>query len=257
MVLADRTKRIDLVPGAELLRLVVVTLLAGLALLSVVGAVVSGMLWLDSRDTGPLPADRQRLWDALDALRAASVGAVAALLVAVFAWTFVTVLNVRRTSGRRRNPLIAASAWPVAAAGIWWIADRMVVDASIRGVVLGFGAQAAVLAVPFLVLERSADAVGARRTPMRIVYALTVVLLVHVQGLGGLSRLPDSITTTDIGRLAGYLAIGALIQLCSTLAVTDACRAQSRSCRHEADHHNMIVSQRTSSGDRLQAAAPR
>jgi hypothetical protein len=80
----------------------------------------------------------------------------------------------------------------------------MVVDGSIGRVMLGFGAQAAVLAVPFLVLERSADAVGAQRTPLRIVYALTVLMLVHVQGLGGLSRLPDSVTTTDIGRLTGY-----------------------------------------------------
>jgi hypothetical protein len=257
VALAERTKRIELLPGAEQLRLVLVTLLAGLALLSVVGAAVTGMLWLDSRDTGLLPADRQRLWDALDALRAASTGAIAALLVVVFGWTFVTVLNVRRTSGRRRNPLIAAAAWPAAAAAIWWIADRVIVDASIGGVVLGFGAQAAVLAIPFLVLERSADAVGARRTPLRIVYALTVVLLVHVQGLGGLSRLPDSFTTTDIGRLAGYLAIGALIQLCSTLAVTEACHSLSRSCRHEADHHNMLVAQRTSSGERAERAAPR
>ncbi|HSP30168.1 MAG TPA: hypothetical protein VLN74_16575, partial [Ilumatobacteraceae bacterium] len=190
LALADRTNRIELVPGGELLRLVMGTLVAGLALLSVVGAVVTGMLWLESRDTGPFPADLQRLWDALDALRAASVGATVALLAAVFAWTFVTVLNVRRTSGRRRNPLIAASAWPAAAFAIWWIADRLIVDASTGEVVRGFGAQAVVLAVPFLILERSADALGARRTPLRIVYALTVVLLVHVQGLGGLSRLP-------------------------------------------------------------------
>jgi hypothetical protein len=257
VALADRTKRIDLAPGGELLRLITVTLLSGLALLSVVGAVVTALAWLESRDTGLLPADRRRLWDTLDALRAASAGAIAALLVAVFAWTFVTVLNVRKTSGRRRNPLIAAAAWPVAAAAIWWIADRVVVDASIGAVVLGFGAQAAVLAVPFLVLERSADAVGARRTPLRIVYVLAVVLLVHVQGLGGLSRLPDSLTTTDIGRLSGYLAIGALIQLCSTLAVTEACRSLSRSCRHEADHHNMIVAQRTAAANHLDTAAPR
>ncbi|HSP29124.1 MAG TPA: hypothetical protein VLN74_11295, partial [Ilumatobacteraceae bacterium] len=114
-----------------------------------------------------------------------------------------------------------------------------------------------VLAVPFLILERSADALGARRTPLRIVYALTVVLLVHVQGLGGLSRLPESITATDIGRLTGYLAIGALIQLCSALAVTDACRSLSQTCEHEADHHNMLVAQRTSRGDRSDSTAPR
>jgi quinol-cytochrome oxidoreductase complex cytochrome b subunit len=173
-----------------------------------------------------------------------SGGVIAALLVAVFVWTVVTVVNVRRTTGRRFNPLIAASCWPASAAAIWWIADRRMVDESIGGVVLGFAAQAVALAVPFLVLERSATAVGARRTPLRVVYVLGVVMLIHVQGLGGLLRLPDSVAATEIGRLAAFLAIGALIQLCSTLAVTDACRSLSDSCRHEADHHNMLVGAR-------------
>jgi hypothetical protein len=238
-----------LVSGAEVLRLVMVTLIAGLALLSLVGAIVTGLLWMDARDVGVLPAERERTWDALDALRAASAGVGAALLVAGVAWTFLTVVNVRRVSDRRVNPVVAAVCWPAAAVAIWWIADRMIVDATNSSVVLGFVAQAAVLAVPFLVLERSAEAIDARRTPLRIVYVLGVVLLVHVQGLGGLLRLPDSATTTEVGRLAGYLAIGALIQLCSTLAVTDACRALSRACRHEADHHNMLVEARS-------AAAP-
>ncbi len=254
---AELGGRIDLLPGADLLRLTTVTLLAGAALLSVVGAIVTGMLWVDSRDVGVLPAERQRAWDALEALEAASRGVTIAMLVAVSSWTFVTVLNIRMTSGRRRNPLIAALSWPAAAAAVWWIADGVVSDASIGRVVLGFLAQAAALAVPFLVLERSADAIGARRTPLRIVYVLAVVLLVHVQGLGGLARLPESISTTEIGRLSGYLAIGALIQLCSTLAVTDACRSMSRACQHEADHHNMLVEQQETRARGREAAAGR
>ena len=55
---------------------------------------------------------------------------VVALLVAAVAWTFLTVINVRRTSGRRINPLVAAACWPVAAVAVWWIADRMIVGAS-------------------------------------------------------------------------------------------------------------------------------
>jgi hypothetical protein len=109
-------------------------------------------------------------------------------------------------------------------------------------VLAGFAAQAVVLAVPFVLLDRSADAVGARRTPLRIVYVLAVLILVHVQGLGALSSLPS--TTTEVGRLAGYLMIGALVQLCSTLAVTEACSSLTLACRHEADHHNMLVDQR-------------
>jgi hypothetical protein len=243
------TTRIRLLPGAEPLRLVMVTLMAGLSLLSFVGAIVTAMLWLDSRDVGVLPTERRRTWDALEALRAVSGGVIAALLVAVFAWTLVTVFNVRKTTGRRFNPLVAASCWPAAAAVVWWIADHVAAEESIGRIVLGFAAQAAALAVPFVVLERGAAAVGARRTPFRIVYVLGVLMLIHVQGLGGLLQLPDSVETTEIGRLSAYLAIGALIQLCSTLAVTDACRSLSASCRHEADHHNMLVDARGDARD--------
>jgi len=242
------TERIEVLPGADTLRLVTVTFLAGAALLGLVGAGVVGLLWFDSRDTGVLPVERQRAWDALEALEVASRGVTIALIAAVSAWTFVIVLNIRMTSGQRRNPVIATLAWPAAAGAIWWIADRVVADASVQAVMVGFGVQAAVLAVPLLVLERSAATIGARRTPLRIVYASGVVLLVHVQGLGGLSNLPDAVTTAAVGRLAGYLMVGALIQLFSTLAITEACRTMSLACRQQADHHNMLVAQRSTPG---------
>ena len=79
-------------------------------------------------------------YNAPESLEVASRGVTIALIAAVSAWTFVTVLNIRMTTGRRRNPLIAT-----------------------------------------------------------------------------------------------------LIQLCSTLAVTEACRAMWLACRHEADHHDMLV----------------
>ena len=135
-----------MLPGVGLLRLVMVTLVAGLALLSLVGAIITGQLWMDSRDAGVLPTERQQTWDSLDALRVASVGVIVALLIAVVAWTSLTVINVRRTSGRRFNPLFAAACWPAAAAAVWWIADRVIVGGSVGSVVLGLAAQAAVLA---------------------------------------------------------------------------------------------------------------
>ena len=244
----DLSERIEVLPGADTLRLALCTFLAGAALLGLVGAGLVGLLWFDSRDTGVLPVQRQRAWDALEALEVASRGVTIALIAAVSAWTFVIVLNIRMTSGHRRNPVIATLAWPAAAGAIWWVADRVVADASMSMVMVGFAVQAAVLAVPLLVLERSAATIGARRTPLRIVYASGVVLLVHVQGPGGLSNLPDAVTTAAVGRLAGYLVIGALIQLCTTLAVTEACRTMSLACRHEADHHNMLVAQRSTPG---------
>ena len=135
------------------------------------------------------------IWcDALEALEVASRGVATALIAAVSAWTFVTVLNIRMTTGRRRNPLIATLAWPAAAGAIWWIADHIVADASVRGAMLGF---------------------------------------------------------------AGYLAVGALIQLCSTLAVTEACRAMSLACRHEADHPDMLVGRRPTPDALRQGCRPR
>ena len=98
--------------------------------------------------------------------------------------------------------------------------------------------------VPFLVLEHCADTIGARRTPIRISYAFGVVLLVHLQGLGGLSTIQETSDPTDLARIGGYLAIGALVQLMSTMAVTEACRSMTRAALHEAEHHNMLVDQR-------------
>lgn len=235
---------IRLVPGADRLRLVIVTLLAGLALLSVVGAAVMFMFWSEASEGDLTQGQRERAWNALDALHTASRIVALVLLVVTSVWTFVVVLNTRRASGRRRNPFIAALAWPAAAVGIWIVADRLVIDQSIGRVVVGFAIQAAILAVPFALLERSADAVGARRTPIRITFVTGVVLLVHVQGLGGLSTIQETADTTQFGRLAGYLTLGALVELLSTLAVTEACSSIEVACEHEVEHHNMLVAQR-------------
>ena len=90
------------------------------------------------------------------------------------------------------------------------LADRFVVDQAVGVVVIGFVAQAFVLYVPFFLLERAADAVDARRTPLRIAYVAGVVLAVYLQALGGLTTIEES-PDTDFGRLAGVLALGALL----------------------------------------------
>ena len=239
----DTNRRVRQLPGADHLRLGVVSLLAGLALLSVVGAAVMVMAWNEADGDRLLPGDRRRAWDMIDLLRDMSRTVSLVLLVVVTVWTFVAVTNVRLASGRRVNPVIAATAWPISAIGIWAIAGRMV-DESIGRVVLGFAAQAVVLAVPFLVLEHCADSIGARRTPIRISYAFGVVLLVHLQGMGGLSTIQETSDPTDLVRIGGYLAIGALVQLMSTMAVTEGCRSMTRAALHEAEHHNMLVDQR-------------
>ncbi len=239
----DVRRRVRQVPGADVLRICVVTLLAGLALLSLVGAVVMFLFWQESNDTELLQIQIDRAWDAIAALHGAERVLAFTLVGAASIWTFVAVLNVRLASGRRRNPIIAALAWPAAGVGLWMVADSMVVDQPTESVIGGLVAQSAILYVPFFLLERSAGAVGARRTPVRIAYVLGVVLLVYIQGLGGLSNISSNAEDANYGRLAGYLALGALVQLVSTLAVTDACRAITDASSREAEHHNLLADQ--------------
>lgn len=236
--------RVRLVPGVDMIRLCIVTLLAGLSMLTVVGAAVMFMFWSEAEDGVLLPSQRERAWDAFGVLHSGARVVGFTLIAVVTIWTFLAVTNVRLASGRRRNPLIAAAAWPGAALAFWVVADRFVVDDSAGSVVLGFALQALVLYVPFALLERSADTIGARRTPLRITYMFGVVLLVYVQALGGLSTIEETSGTTSYGRLAGFLAVGALIQLLSTLAVTEACRVIEVATDRSATHHNALVDQR-------------
>ncbi len=235
---------VRLIPGDDLLRLGIVTLLAGLALLTVVGAAVMFLFWREARDGLLLPSQRARAWDSFSTLSDGARFVGFSLIALVTVWTFVAVANVRMASGRRRNPFLAAAAWPIAAAGFWMLADRLVEDQPAGVIVVGFVAQAALLYLPFLLLERAADAVEARRTPLRITYMFGVVLLVYVQALGGLSTIEETTDPTQLGRLAGFLALGAMIQLLSTLAVTEACRVIETATDREAASHNTLVQQR-------------
>ena len=250
----DIRRKVRQLPGLNFLRLAAVGLLAGLALLSLVGAVVMFLFWQESNDAVLLQSQIDRAWDAIAALHRAERVMALAVVGLISLWTFVAVLNVRMASGRRRNPLIAALAWPAAGVGIWMIADALIVDQPTESVIAGLVAQSFVLYIPFFLLERSAEAVGARRTPVRIAYVLGVVLLVYIQGLGGLSNISDSADDLDYGRLAGYLALGALVQLLSTLAVTDATRAISEAAAREAEHHNLLAEQHSNAGQNVSAA---
>ena len=239
----DIRRKVRQLPGANLLRITLVAMLAGLALLSLVGAVVMFLFWQESNDTQLLPSQIDRAWDTIAALHQAERVLAFAVLGLASLWTFVAVLNVRMASGRRRNPLVAALAWPAAGIGIWTIADSLIVDQPTGSVIAGLVAQSFVLYIPFFLLERSAEAVGARRTPIRIAYVLGVVLLVYIQGLGGLSTISDSVDDLNYGRLAGYLLLGSLVQLLSTLAITDASRAITEAATREAEHHNLLAEQ--------------
>lgn len=231
------------IPGGNLASAVITASMAGLALLSVVGAVVMYLFWQEGRDGVLLATQSEKAWDVLATLQSAERNVALVAMVVATVWAGIAVTNVRMASARRRNPLIGSLSWPLAGAGIWIIGDRFVADADAIGVVLGFAAQAALLYIPFAVLERSAEAVSSRRNPIRYAYALGVVLLVYIQGLGGLSNLTESNDSGDVGRIAGYLAVGALVQLLAMFAVTEASRSLVDSARHLADNHNQLVSQ--------------
>lgn len=238
-----KRKRARLIPGADLFRLVIVAMLAGLALLTLVGSVVMFMFWLESRGGGLLASQGRRAWEALAVLHSGARVLGFALIAVASIWTFVAVANARMASGRRRNPFIAAASWPAVAVGFWALADRFVVDQAVGMIIVGFVAQAALLSVPFFLLGRAADAVDARRMPLRIAYMVGVGLVVYLQTLGGLTTVEES-PDTDFGRLAVFLAIGALLQVFSTLAVTEACRTLEVATEHEAVVHNALVEQR-------------
>ena len=253
--------RIRQLLGAEWLRFGIVVSLAGFALMGLVGAVVMFMFWQETVDGRLLPAQRARALDALDTLYLGERAMLIAATALVAIWSFVAVLNIRWASGRRRNPLVAALAWPAAFVAVWMIAEQLVatgsaeVDASAVETVIGFALQAAVLFVPFALLERAADAIAAPRSSLRITYVLVVVLLVYAQGLARVSSGADGLDDASYGRVAGYLAVGSLLALASTLAVTDACRTLTAPAAALAERHNWLVDDREraaqAAGDRL------
>ena len=253
---ADVRGEVRQIPGTDVLRFAMVVGLAGLALLAVVGAAVMVLFFLETRDGIVLPSQRDRAWETVDRLYGAARILGLAVTVLAALWSFVAVFNVRLATGARRNPLLAAGAWPAAFVTVWVLAGRIDDSSSVGRIVLTLLAQSAALYVPFFLLERAAESAGARRTPLRITYVFAVVLLVHVQGLVTLSDSTDTATSFDFGRLAGYLGLGALVLLLSTLAVTEACRSLAAAARYEADSHNALVEQRRSIEERAALQVP-
>ena len=247
----DVRARITLIPGLSMLRLALMTAIASLALVSIVGALVMFLFWRESSDGALLPAQRTRAWTALEGLQSLERVLALGLVALAVVWSFVSVLNARLASGRRRNPLLAAAAWPGAAIAIWYVADRFPTDAGIEPVVSRFALQAAALFVPFFLLERSAVAVGARRGPLRLACALSVVLLVHVQGLGGLPTLVETTDLDRFGRIAAYLALAALLEMIVAIAITDATTLIADASGAMAEKHNFLAEQR----NRIEASA--
>ena len=234
---------INQLPGTHVLGVAITAVLAGLSLLSLIGAVVVFLFWQETQDGVLLPAQSDRAWDVVSLLHTFERNVALGLLALAMIWSFLAITNIRLASMRRRNPIFAAVAWTIAAVGVSITGAGLVADGSVGEVILGFAIQAFFLAIPVFLLYRGAGSIGARRQLLRILWAIGVVLLVQVQGLGDLWTADASVESTQVARLAGYLAIGAMLQLLAMFAAAGAMRALSDATTHVAMRHNSLVAE--------------
>jgi hypothetical protein len=219
--------------GPTVLRMVLGVLLGVLSVLSLAGGVLLLLLWQQDRSAGVLSTQIDRTWDLVPRIH--DIEVIVAFLTVPFAaaWAALVTINVRRTTGVRRSPIVPAVAIPAAAFGVWLVGDLVVAPAeNWVGQAIGIALQAAVLLVPLLALEWVAVAAEAPRRPMRVAFILTILVLVQVQVLDGLSTLKLSLDPEAWGRLGAYLVIGALLVALAALAANEGGRAIEDAAQH-------------------------
>ena len=114
-------------PVVAQVRLVLATLLAALCAVTAGGAMLLLMAWRQEQTAGLAGSQTDRLWDVWDVLVTVErFVAMAAVPVGVV-WIAVAAINVRRATGRRRNPVLAGVALVISTAGAW-LAGREVVS---------------------------------------------------------------------------------------------------------------------------------
>jgi hypothetical protein len=229
----DLTAALAPYPGPRILRAVMAIMLSAMCLLTIGGAVLMLLLWQQDRDSGVLSTQIERTWDLFGYLREAERVIAFAVVPVVVAWVVMATINVRRATGQRRNPIVAAASLLVGLGGAWFIGATQVADADgpvTRAV--GIAIQAAFLAIPLIVLERVAESAEARHRPLRATYIIGVAYLAHLQGLGSLSTIDETSDPEQWGRLGAYLMIGGLIQVLGTLSANEAARAIEDGTEH-------------------------
>jgi hypothetical protein len=220
-------------PGTSILRLVMSLMLSAMCLLTFGGAVLMLLLWQQNKDSGVLTTQIDRTWEIFDYLREIERWIAFGVVPVVVAWIILATINVRRATGLRRNPIVAAASFLIGVGGVWFIGSTQVADADgpiTRAV--GIAIQAAFLAIPLIVMERVAEAAEARHRPLRATYVIAVAYLAHLQGLGSLSTIDETSDPEKWGRLGAYLLIGGLIQVLGTLSANEAARAIEEGTDH-------------------------
>jgi hypothetical protein len=220
-------------PGVSILRLVMALMLSLLCLLTIAGSVLMLLLWQQSRSSGVLTTQIDRTWELFGYLREVERWIAFGVVPVAVGWIVLATINVRRATGLRRSPIIAAASLLVGIGGVWFIGATQVADA--EGPItkaVGIAIQAAFLAVPVIALERIAEAAEARHRPLRATYVIAVAYVAHLQGLGGLSTVDETSDPEKWGRLGAYLLIGGLIQVLGTLSANEAARAIEEGTEH-------------------------
>ena len=223
-------------PGARFLRLGTAGVLFVLSLVTVAGAVLILLLWQQDRDAGVLTTQVDRAWDLFENLRTIERYLAFASIALAAGWVAMATLNVRRSTGQRRNPIVAVAALLIAIAGVWVVGAEVVAPAEDWiGTAVGVAFQAVFVVLALLAIERVAEAAEARRRPLRVTAVIAVAYLAHLQGLGGVSNIERTDDSTEWAMLGIYLVIGALIQALGALAVNEAARAVETGTQHRFD----------------------
>ncbi|NNE11784.1 MAG: hypothetical protein HKN41_05995 [Ilumatobacter sp.] len=223
----------------RVLRLSIALMLSALCLLTVGGAILVLLLWQQDRASGVLSSQLDRTWELFDALRVIERWLAFAVLPVATAWIAVAAMNVKRATGQRRNPIVAAGSLPIGVIGAWICGREIIENADDWvGEASGFVLQAIFVAVPLLALLRVAQVAESRNRPLRAAYLVAIAFLAQLQFLGGLSTVDQSSPPEEWGRLGAYLIIAALLQVLGALSVNEAARAIEEGTQHRFDLRN-------------------
>lgn len=217
-------------------RVVMALLLTALCLLTAAGALLFLMAWRQQQTSGLLIAQTDRLWDVWDLLAQVEQYVALAAAPIVGLWLAVATLNVRRATGRRRNPVLSVVVFAAGVVGAWVAADRVVMPALDNddwvGTLGGLALQAVAVALPLLVLERLADAAEARHRPARVACVTTFGFLAVIEVSGSLATIEPGGTMDSWGRSGALVLIAALIEIIAVLAFSEAARALEEGTQH-------------------------
>jgi len=235
----DLTSAQEPFAAVRVLRLATSMMLSALCLLTVGGAILVLLLWQQDRASGVLTSQLDRTWELFDNLRVIERWLAFAVIPVATAWIAFAAINVKRATGRKRNPVLAAASLPIGVIGAWFC-GREIIDTADDwvGQASGFVLQAIFLALPLLALLRIAQVAEALNRPLRVAYVVSVVYIAQLQFIGGLSTIDQASPAEDWGRLGAYLIIGALILVLGALSCNEAARSIEEGTEHRYQLRN-------------------